>query len=273
MKIFTNKQKKKFQINLDIDIKYHSSDEDNYIDDNIIETKIDGDNYNTGEALSEEENTSKQKQPKSSLKSYEKMFNSTVTYILCIVNGTGTSRTYSVYSSNVLSIDIESLTFIGTCEYDLHWFIKHLRQMDNKAPKLGKNFEIEKLSYSFYMFTPDEYLTLHTHMSQLKSITSLTVNIICICGGVIRKENVKLPGNIVNEKKCESCGKFLSLEITEYNKPVKTWSNERVCGITLKIEKGSNSGENIYTVKFNKYNAMQYVKQYLSTLLADMLIQ
>jgi hypothetical protein len=104
-------------------------------------------------------------------------------------------------------------------------------------------------------------------MFQLKSIAFLIVNIICICEGVIRKENVKLPGSIVNEKKCESCGKFLSLEITEYNKPVKVWRGGQVFGITSKIEKGSNSGEKIFTVKFNKYNGINYVREYLSSLI------
>jgi hypothetical protein len=149
MKI-TKKQKKKFQINLDIDIKYHSSDEDNYINDNIIKT--DGDNYDIEEALSEEENTSKQKQHKPNLKLYEMMFNSTVEYIWYVVNGTETYTSYSVYSSNVLNIDIETLTLIGTSEHDLSFLTKDLRKMHNKTLKLGKNFEIEKLSYYFYKF-------------------------------------------------------------------------------------------------------------------------
>jgi hypothetical protein len=273
MKI-TNKQKNKYQINLDIDIKYHSSEEEvNYINDNIIKIKTDGDNYNIEEASSEEEeNRSKQNQPKSSFKSYEKTFNSTVYNIWCIINDTETCKRYSVYSSNVSYLDIETLTFIGTCKYDLHKFIKDLKFIGTKTLKLGKNFDIEKLSFYFYSFIPNEYLALYAHMFRFKSIASLTVNLICICGGVVRKENVKLPGNIVNEKKCESCGKFLSLEVTEYNKYV-AWNRKRVVGITSKMEKGSNSGENIITVKFNKYNGMEYVREYLSSLLVDMLIE
>jgi hypothetical protein len=143
MKI-TKKQKKKFQINLDVDIKYHSSEEENYINDNIIKIKTNENNSDIEETLSEEENTSKQKQKQkqsnSSLKLHEKAFNSNINNIWLIINGTDTYTRYSVYSSNILNIDIETLKFIGTCKYDP----KDLRKMNSKTHKFSKNFEIEK---------------------------------------------------------------------------------------------------------------------------------
>jgi hypothetical protein len=270
----TKKQKKKNQITLDIEIKYQSSDDEEN-GEKHNNTKLTDEQNNVRDQVSYEEEEEEEDQHIKmrstsgiKLKPYEKMLNSTVVDIFKAISSNSYCYKYSVYSTNVIGLDIESLNLTGTYYTDREYITRKLEDSGNTNFKFNKNIETEKLSYCLYTFVPNDYLKLTAFMFMFTAINSVTMNIICTCGNGMRKENVKLIGKIANEKRCESCGAFVSLEITKDNKPIKLHCDDNIYGIITKVEK-CISNELKFTVKFNKYNGTEYVREYLKNLLID----